>query len=337
MHTDVGVIISRHEDVVFALRHPEIFTSDMDAIHLGNDRPLIPLQINPPDHLRYRKLLDPLFAPREINKLEDEVRKLANELIDAFIDRGEVEYSDAFAIPLPCTVFLALMGLPQEELAHFLELKDNLIRPPGGFGAEEGFEVQRRTALEIYEYFQHAIDDRRADAARRPHLAVHRRRDSTATACPTRRSSTSASCSSWRGSTPSPRRSAARWRTSRSTPSSAASSIDDPSLIPGAVEELLRWEGVVPGSARYIAQDVELNGQHAEGGHARAHHHQRRQPRPGRVPRPRSRRLPSRGQPAPRVRRRHPPVPRIAPRAPRAAGVDRGVAQAHPRVPDHPG
>jgi cytochrome P450 len=54
LHSPVGVIISRHEDVVFALRHPEIFTSDMDAIHLGNDRPLIPLQINPPDHLRYR-------------------------------------------------------------------------------------------------------------------------------------------------------------------------------------------------------------------------------------------------------------------------------------------
>jgi cytochrome P450 len=260
MHTDVGVIISRHEDVVFALKHPEIFTSDMDAIHLGNDRPLIPLQINPPDHLKYRKLLDPLFAPREINKLEDEVRKLASELVDAFIDAGEVEYSEAFAIPLPCTVFLALMGLPQDELAHFLELKDNLIRPPGGFGAEEGFEVQRRTAVEIYDYFQHAVDERRAaprdDLISRfiaAELDGYRMSDEeildvcflfimagldTVTA--------SLGCS---------------MAYLAQHPEQRQELIDDPSLIPGAVEELLRWEGVVPGSARYIAQDVELNGQ----------------------------------------------------------------------------
>ena len=265
MHTDVGVIISRHEDVVFALRHPEIFTSDMDAIHLGNDRPLIPLQINPPDHLKYRKLLDPLFAPREINKLQDEVRKLANELMDAFVDAGEVEYSEAFAIPLPCTVFLALMGLPQDELDHFLELKDNLIRPPGGFGAEEGFEVQRRTAVEIYEYFQRAIDERREtprdDLISRfiaAEIDGYRMSDEeildvcflfimagldTVTA--------SLGCS---------------MAYLAQHPEQRQELIDDPSLIPGAVEELLRWEGVVPGSARYIAQDVELNGQMLKAG-----------------------------------------------------------------------
>jgi cytochrome P450 len=265
LETPVGVVISRHEDVVFALRHPEIFTSDMDAIHLGNDRPLIPLQINPPDHLKYRKLLDPLFAPREINKLESEVRGLANDLIDAFVDAGEVEYSEAFAIPLPCTVFLALMGLPQAELAHFLELKDNLIRPPGGFGAEEGFAVQRRTAVEIYDYFQRAIDERRA--APRDDLITrftqaevegYRLSDEeildicflfimagldTVTA--------SLGCSmAYLAQHPEQRREL----------------IADPGLVAGAVEELLRWEGVVPGAARYIAQDVELDGQPLKAG-----------------------------------------------------------------------
>ena len=108
----------------------------MDAIHLGNDRPLIPLQINPPDHLKYRKLLDPLFAPREINKLEDEVRKLANELVDAFIDAGDVEYSEAFAIPLPCTVFLALMKAASPPMAvPSLGLDENTGTKSHGDGA----------------------------------------------------------------------------------------------------------------------------------------------------------------------------------------------------------
>ena len=113
---DGGIMVTRHEDVMNALRNPEVFSSDMDAIALGNVRPLIPLQIDPPDHLKFRKILDPLFAPREVARLEDDVRALTNTLIDAFIDRGEVEFSEELAVPLPCTVFLALMGMPQEDL-----------------------------------------------------------------------------------------------------------------------------------------------------------------------------------------------------------------------------
>ena len=80
--------LARHEQVEHALRHPEIFSSAMGAVGLGNERPLIPLQIDPPDHKRYRKILDPLFAPRRMNELEDDVAALANQLIDEFVDRG---------------------------------------------------------------------------------------------------------------------------------------------------------------------------------------------------------------------------------------------------------
>jgi cytochrome P450 len=259
LETPVGVMLTRHDDVMFALRNPEVFTSDMDAIHLGNDRPLIPLQINPPDHVRYRKLLDPLFAPREINRLESEVRTLTNQLIDGFIEAGEVEFGDAFAIPLPCTVFLALMGLPQDHLPRLLDIKNNLIRPPGGFGAPEGFETQRATALETYAYFQSAIDERRAEPrddliTRFMQVEVEGYRMSdeeildvcflfimagldTVTA--------SLGCSmAYLAQHPEQRREI----------------IDDPSVIPGAVEELLRWEGIVPGSARMLAEDVEIRG-----------------------------------------------------------------------------
>ena len=61
-----GTMIARHEDVEFALRHAEVFSSDMDAISIGKVRPLIPLQINPPEHVKYRRLLDPLFAPKQV-------------------------------------------------------------------------------------------------------------------------------------------------------------------------------------------------------------------------------------------------------------------------------
>src|SRR5215211_4747926 len=259
LDTAVGVCLSRHEDVMDALRHPEVFGSDMNAVHLGTDRPLIPLQIDPPDHLRYRKILDPLFAPREVNRLEGEVRTLTNPLIDAFVDDGHVDYAQAVAVPLPCTVFLALMGLPQEQLGDFLRMKDGIIRPEGGFGTDACKEHQRATALEIYAYFAQAIADRRANPrddliTRFTTTEVEGDRLSdeeildicflfimagldTVTA--------SLGCSMvYLARHPEQRRRV----------------VDDPSLVPGAVEELLRWEGVVPGSARMLAQDAEIGG-----------------------------------------------------------------------------
>ena len=58
----------------------------MEAVDLGQSVPLIPLQVDPPDHRKYRRLLDPIFAPRRMNVLEPEITRMVNELIDGFID-----------------------------------------------------------------------------------------------------------------------------------------------------------------------------------------------------------------------------------------------------------
>ncbi len=58
-----GVALTRRADVEEVFRHPEVFSSNADAVDLQNVRPLIPLQIDPPDHKKYRRLLDPIFAP----------------------------------------------------------------------------------------------------------------------------------------------------------------------------------------------------------------------------------------------------------------------------------
>jgi cytochrome P450 len=264
IHTDDSVLLTRHDTVVSALRSADTFSSDMDAIALGNVRPLIPLQIDPPDHLKYRKLLDPLFAPREVAQLEVEVRRLTNELVDSFIADGEVEFNNAFAVPLPCTVFLALLGLPQEDLPRFLRIKDDIIRPPGMVGREAD-RVRTHAAQEIYEYFQPVIDARRVEP--RDDLVTrlldaevdgHRLSDEdildicflfliagldTVTATLT--------CSvAYLAQHPDHR----------------AELVADPTLIPGAVEELLRWETPVPGVRRVLATDTEIAGEQLPAG-----------------------------------------------------------------------
>jgi cytochrome P450 len=242
-----------------ALRDPEHFSSDMDAVAMGNVRPLIPLQIDPPEHLKFRKLLDPLFAPREVARLEAEVRRLTNELIDEFVDDGRVELNEAFAVPLPCTIFLALLGLPQDDLPRFLRIKDDIIRPAGGLASREATAIRARTAQEIYGYFSPVVAARRAEP--RDDLITrlvdaevdgHRLSDEdildicflfliagldTVTATLT--------CSvAYLAEHPEHRREL----------------VADPSLIPAAIEELLRWETPVPGVARVCRRDTELDG-----------------------------------------------------------------------------
>src|SRR4051812_852659 len=75
----VGVVLSGRAEIDDAFRDPDTFSSNMSAVDLKNIRPLIPLQIDPPEHLKYRKILDPIFAPRRMALLEEPVTRLANE------------------------------------------------------------------------------------------------------------------------------------------------------------------------------------------------------------------------------------------------------------------
>ncbi len=155
-------IISRYEDVRWALRNPDIFSSDLVAVDIGQDRPLIPLQIDPPEHATYRRVIDPTVGPREVAGLEPGIRQVVGEVMDEFLDRGSVDAHAEFTVPLPCTVFLSATGLPIEELPTFLRWKDEIIRPGGGMlDPEEAKERRHAAGRELYDYFEQVLVDRR--------------------------------------------------------------------------------------------------------------------------------------------------------------------------------
>lgn len=154
----LGILISGYEEVVYAMRHPEIFAS-RDAVSIGNQRPMIPLQIDPPDHVQYRKLLDPLFSNKKMLELEPSIRKLAGELIDGFASSGECDFNKDFAVLLPSIAFLRLLGLPVEDLDKFLAIKDGIIRPDVSDPAEAE-KVKEHWSNELYDYFGSALDAR---------------------------------------------------------------------------------------------------------------------------------------------------------------------------------
>jgi cytochrome P450 len=122
------------------------------------------MSIDPPAHRKYRKLLNPLFAPQRMRSLEEPVTCLANELIDEFIDDEEINFAKRFSVPLPSQVFLTMLGLPLEELPRFLQMKDGIIRPQVVVGQPLGHPdtdaYQQRIADSIYAYFETLLDQR---------------------------------------------------------------------------------------------------------------------------------------------------------------------------------
>lgn len=153
-----GFVVAASRAVVDeVLRHPERYTS-RDLVQLGNVRPLIPLSVDPPEHLKYRKILDPLFAPKKMDAIEDDVAARMNHFIDAFVTRGSCNFTEELAVLFPSAVFLGLMGLPWEELDTLLRLKDGIMRP-GGDPAEQ-MRIREQIGQEIYAYFDAILDER---------------------------------------------------------------------------------------------------------------------------------------------------------------------------------
>jgi cytochrome P450 len=154
-----GVYISSYRDIEHALRHPEVFSSSADALSIGQEQPLIPLQVDPPLHTSYRRLLNPPFTPKRIAELEPDVRVLVNGLLDRFADAGACDFHEDFATPLPSTIFLRLMGLPQSDLPQFLQWRDNIIRPNVAPEDLEGAAaIRAATGKDINTYFVDAIE-----------------------------------------------------------------------------------------------------------------------------------------------------------------------------------
>jgi cytochrome P450 len=252
------VYVGGDAEVRHVLQHPDVFSSGIDAVQIGQVRPLIPLQIDPPEHRTYRKLLDPIFAPKQVARLEDRTRSLVRDLIEPVVADGRCNFHATVAEPLPSIVFLQLLGLPVERAHEFIGLKDGIIRPPVRTRKERlahAAEVGQR----IYAVLQEAIDERRAHPADdvlsmflEAEVDGHSLSNDavldigylfflagldTVTA--------SLDC---------------MVAYLAEHPDHRARLVRDPSLIQHAVEEMLRWETPVQGVARVTTTDTELGG-----------------------------------------------------------------------------
>ena len=256
------VVVTRHQDVEYVFRNPQLFSSQFGEgmAGIGNERPLIPLQIDPPDHKKYRVLLDPYFSPREMAKLEPTLTELTNKLIDRFIDNGSCDFVGEFAVPYPCSAFLELVGLPVEDLDHFLHIKEGIIRGYGAMDMEEAARNRNAAGQECYEYFDKMLDE--PLQGRRQAGLLSRLLEAEVDGVRLTRQEILDICFLFiiAGLDTVTDSLCCFYSYLAENSEHREMIVNDPSVIPSAVEELLRWESPVAGVARVAAEDVELSG-----------------------------------------------------------------------------
>src|SRR6202790_4734271 len=109
------VVLTSAEAVELAAKRPEIFSWARAFDRVGSPVPLVPIAIDPPDHTRFRRMLDPFFSPKKMAEREHELRRQAGELIDAIVAKGECDVVADLATPFPSQGFLTLFGLPMAD------------------------------------------------------------------------------------------------------------------------------------------------------------------------------------------------------------------------------
>ena len=148
--------LTRREDVLAALRNPKAFSSRV-LQPPGNPLPVVPLSFDPPEHTRYRKILQPYFSPQGLSKSRPVLERHAAEMIEALAARGECDAMTDFAKLYPFQVFLDLYGLPVEDRDRVIAWKDAIVGDKPYLTRAELEEGEGG----LFEYLLKAVRDRR--------------------------------------------------------------------------------------------------------------------------------------------------------------------------------
>jgi cytochrome P450 len=136
---------------------PELFSSTPLIIPpFPQAMKMVPVEIDPPDHSRYRTLVAAPFSPRRAERYEEPLRVIVNQLIDEFIELGECDIYQTLAIPFPTLMGTTMLGLPNTDARLFEEWTHKIIH----MSATE-MEVAGEAVIELYSYFYALLEDRR--------------------------------------------------------------------------------------------------------------------------------------------------------------------------------
>lgn len=142
-------VATRGDDFKHFVGTPDLYSSVVNVIPRERNFgfPLIPINLDPPDHTRYRALFTAAFSPKAIMPLGDSARAMTIELIEGFRGNGRCEFMTEFAYRLPIGIFLSMVGIADSERGKLLAIVEQIVRPDNpdsseAFTALAGFAME---------------------------------------------------------------------------------------------------------------------------------------------------------------------------------------------------
>jgi cytochrome P450 len=152
-------LMSRYADVRAASLDTETYRS-ADGVTLppfGNPMPFIPIEIDPPRHTLYRKPLQRWFSKGRMAELERDIRKIVSDRIDAFLPDGRADLAQELAEPVPAITLARILGLPDSDWSMFQQLGQTICKA----GEDEDLETAGKAVFELMGYLNSQIEQRR--------------------------------------------------------------------------------------------------------------------------------------------------------------------------------
>jgi cytochrome P450 family 142 subfamily A polypeptide 1 len=153
-------LVTKFEDVAWCSKHQELFTS-AHGVRPGNATKLGLIDEEEPRHGQLRSLINRGFTPRMVKKLETVFRKITTEAIDRVAQKGECEFVEDIAVPLPLRLIAAMMGIREQDYDRFHHWSDAMIAAEGNMTDPEVIGRASAAYLEYAAYVTEIIEDRR--------------------------------------------------------------------------------------------------------------------------------------------------------------------------------
>lgn len=153
-------VITKFEDVSYVSKNPQIFCSG-GGVRPGSAVKLPLIDEDEPRHTRLRRLINRGFTPRMVKKLEAAFREIATDTIDRIASSGECDFVDDIAVPMPILLIAEMIGIRREDRERFHRWSDDLIAGDGNRDHPEIMERAGRALREYGDYLKEIFEDRR--------------------------------------------------------------------------------------------------------------------------------------------------------------------------------
>tara|TARA_B100001996_G_scaffold53187_1_gene37891 strand:- start:1618 stop:2865 length:1248 start_codon:yes stop_codon:yes gene_type:complete len=214
---------------------------------------------DPPIHTKYRKLLNKAFAASRVKELKPNISKIINDLIDGFIEKGECEFVEEFAVPIPCTVIADQLGVPREKLYKLKAWTDAMII---SFGVATVDDMKKAAFLEAesQHYFDKIFKEKRINPTNDIiSELVNLKFENDQKLSNDELQGLVAQLLAGGNETTTSSIAHGLWLLLK-FPKEMKKIIKNPELIPNFVEEVIRYETPVQGLFRTVTKDTEING-----------------------------------------------------------------------------